>query len=293
MPYQAVGLVLFSCLLHAFWNLLVKRARDKLAFTALFLAATPIVYLPLLPHLLSRAAIPLAGWACVLGTGLAYFGYFVGLARAYDGEQLSVAYPIMRSVAPVLVLLWGALLLGERPTLLGLIGIGLILLGTVMLLRPGKGSGKQTGRLKLSPALVAALIVALMTSFYSLIDKIGVGRVQVYPPLYIYLTYAVSALTVVPWVVWRKGVGALRAEWRINRWPCLAVAFSSFFTYLLVLWAMALPNTPVSYIVPLRSASVLFGVLLGVEALKEGGLYGKLTAALVMMGGITLMAWKG
>ncbi len=37
MPVLAVVLVLASCFLHAWWNLLLKSAADKQAFTALFL----------------------------------------------------------------------------------------------------------------------------------------------------------------------------------------------------------------------------------------------------------------
>ncbi len=57
-PLTAVSLVLASCGLHALWNLFVKQANDKEAFTALFLFAIPILYAPYLPSSYQTACRP-------------------------------------------------------------------------------------------------------------------------------------------------------------------------------------------------------------------------------------------
>jgi drug/metabolite transporter (DMT)-like permease len=142
-------------------------------------------------------------------------------------------------------------------------------------------------------SLLAAAFGGLMYSLYSLIDKIGVGRLHINPPVYIYLTYTFAALLVLLWVCGRHGGATLRAEWQANGRACMTVGILNLFTYLLVLYAMSLPGTPVSYITPLRTTSVLIGVLLGVGVLGEGRLAAKFGAALLMMAGIALMAWKG
>jgi len=295
MSFQAAGLVLASCLLHAFWNLLLKKACDKLAFTALYLLITPLLYLPMFLYLIRRAEISGLGWLCVLGTGVVYFGYFVGLALSYQNGELSIAYPLARGVGPALTLVWGMLLLGERPTVPGAIGVILIILGASGLhWRPGReGSLSSTWTALLSPSSRAAFFVGLMYSFYSLIDKIGVGHLHIYPAVYVYLTYATSSLLVASWVIRRQGRATLQEEWRMNALPCLAVGGLNLFTYLLVLYALSLPNTPVSYIVPLRTTSVLFGVFLGVGVLRESHWQTKVAAAILMMAGIILMMWKG
>jgi drug/metabolite transporter (DMT)-like permease len=320
MPLAAIGLVLTSCALHAYWNLLYKRAGDKLAFTALFLLVTPLLYLPMFAALIGKAVIPALGWLCILSTGVVYFGYFVGLSRAYEQGDLSVVYPLARSVGPALTLLWGVLLLGERPTGAGVGGIVLILCGVVLIHQPWERTSKSKSKststigpartltptrtltrreafpvrsLFTSPATLSACFVGLMYSFYSLIDKLGVGRLRLDPALYIYLTFTTTALLVVPWIIWRRGAASLRAEWGVNRWACIAVGGLNLLAYLLVLYALSLPNTPVSYIVPLRTLSVLFGVWLGVEVLREEGKWSKLGAALVMVAGVLLITWKG
>jgi uncharacterized membrane protein len=291
MPLMAITLVLASCILHAYWNLLLKRARDKLAFTALFLLVTPLIYLPMFVVLIRNAVIPPLGWACVLGTAVVYFGYFVGLAMAYADGELSVAYPLARGVGPALTLVWGVLLLKERPTALGIAGVGLITCGAMAL--HYRGGTKWSWRTLTSPSSLAALFVGLMYSIYSLIDKVGVSSLKVYPALYIYLTYAVSALMVAPWVVWRQGAETLRKEWQLNRPSCIAVGALNLLAYLLVLFALSLKRAPVSYIVPLRTVSVLLGVVFGVELLREEGHWTKIGAALMMMAGIALIAWRG
>ena len=48
MPLLAVVSVIVSCAIHALWNFLVKRAENKLAFTALFLIAVPFLFLPMI-----------------------------------------------------------------------------------------------------------------------------------------------------------------------------------------------------------------------------------------------------
>lgn len=295
MPYLAVGLVLVSCLLHAFWNLLLKRAHDKLAFTALYLAAAPLLYLPLFLYLLPRSAIPPLGWLCIAATGVVYFGYFVGLAMAYRGSELSVAYPLIRGLGPALAFVGGIVLLSEQPTVWGSCGVGLILAGVIVLNWHGGKSGSLAAAFQslAAPSTLAALFVGLMYCFYSLIDKVGVGRLHINPPVYIYLTYATTALLVVPWVLRRRGADALRQEWQANGRASLAVGALNLLAYLMVLYAMSLPNTPISYIVPLRTTSVLIGVLLGVGVLREGRLPTKVSVAFMMMAGIALMTWKG
>lgn len=295
MSLAAVGLVLGSSILHALWNLLLKQARDKTAFTALYLSVAPVVYLPMFLAFIGAAEIPPAGWLCILGTGVVYAGYFIGIARAYETGELSVAYPLMRSLGPALAFIGGILFLSERPSTAGAVGVALVLGGGVALYgasgRGGLNNGSENRRV--ASALPAILFVGWMYSLYSLIDKVGVGYLQIHPPLYIYLTYTVSAMILVPWVLWKRGAGALREEWRINARACVGVGTLNLATYLLVLFAMSLPHTPVSYVVPLRTTSVLFGVLLGVRVLGEERLLPKLAGAVLMMAGIVLMAWKG
>lgn len=62
-------------------------------------------------------------------------------------------------------------------------------------------------------------------------------------------------------------------------------------TYLIILAAMTI--APVSYIVPLREVSVLFGATLGVVLLGEGFGRGRLVAGGLITAGVMLIALFG
>ncbi len=191
MPLTAVGLVLASCGLHALWNLFVKQGRDKVAFTALFLLAVPVLFAPVFLALLPTHLPSTAGWLCVVATGIVYTAYFLGLARAYEVSDLSVAYPLSRGLGPALTVLWDVLLLGERPTERGWLGIALTLAGAWML---SWHQGQAVHwRSLFAPPLRPAWFVAAMYSAYSVIDKLAVSVFTVHPAVYIYAAYTVCA----------------------------------------------------------------------------------------------------
>jgi uncharacterized membrane protein len=292
MPLLAVSLVLISCLLHATWNLWLKRAHDKMAFTALSLCVSTVLYFPMYLYYARSASVSLAGWACIASTGFAYFAYFAALAVAYQHGDLSHVYPVSRGLGPALTFLAGIVFLSERPRLMGSCGVVLIIAGILVLHLQGRRKGVPRKKNE-STALFVAAFVGLMISVYSLIDKIGVDRLRLPPPLYTYLTYTLAAVLVTAWVWLHKGGYALKKEWTLNAGWCIGVGALSLFTYMLVLFAMALPGTPVGYIVPLRSTSVLFGIFFGVRVLNEGRLPQKLAGTLLMILGIVLIAWKG
>jgi len=286
-PSLAVALVVLSCALHASWNLLLKRAENKLAFTALFLAVTPFLFAPMLLPLFVHTP-PLVGWICILATGSVYAAYFIGLAQAYLVSDLSLAYPLSRGLGPALTVIWGMVLLGERPSAIGFAGITLVLLGAFTL--QWRPRTPLHIRSLFAPSTLPAWFVGTVYSVYSIIDKIAVGHVGVHPAVYIYTTYSVCAAIVFPFAIRRCSREGLWQEWERSRKLCIATSALNIFAYLLVLWAMSLPNTPVSYIIPLRTLSVLFGVILGTEVLGESGRWQKLLAALMLMLGSSLIA---
>jgi drug/metabolite transporter (DMT)-like permease len=179
-------------------------------------------------------------------------------------------------------------LLGERPSALGFLGIASVLAG-VFVLQWQPNLASRLGSFFV-PSALPAWLVGLMYSVYSVIDKVAVGHVGVHPAVYIYAAYTVCAVIVLPIALIRCGKETLFKEWRRNWSSCVATSVLNIVAYLLVLWAMSLPNTPVSYIVPLRTLSVLFGVLFGTEVLGESGRWRKLGAAALLMLGVSLIA---
>src|SRR5919198_1840857 len=110
MPLTALLLALAAACVHALWNVLLARARDIEAATAVALLVSIVAFAPVTAAVWDvRAAV----WPFVLGSGALQFTYFTLLAAAYRRAPLSVVYPIARGAAPVLVLLIGVAALGK------------------------------------------------------------------------------------------------------------------------------------------------------------------------------------
>ena len=88
-----------------------------------------------------------------------------------------------------------------------------------------------------------------------------------------------------------RGWRAFAAEARRGGMRLLLAAALSVGGYLLIL--AVLRTEPVSYVVPLRSVSVLLSVLTGAHFLGEEGGASRFVAAALIVAGITAIAWGG
>ncbi|MHB8873300.1 MAG: EamA family transporter, partial [Myxococcaceae bacterium] len=126
MPWVATGLLVVSAFTHAIWNLLAKRSRAPLASLWWTLAGSALLCGA---YLAARGQwqwpSPPALRLLLVG-GVAEAVYLYALTRAYACGELSLAYPISRGSAPLLVALWAALLWGERLPWGGYLGLALL-----------------------------------------------------------------------------------------------------------------------------------------------------------------------
>jgi multidrug transporter EmrE-like cation transporter len=101
VPLTALALALAAAFVHAVWNLLLARARDIEAATAIALVVAVAAF-----------AFPAAAfwhvdrgvWPYIVASAAFELVYFALLAAAYRRAEFSVVYPIARGSAPVLVL---------------------------------------------------------------------------------------------------------------------------------------------------------------------------------------------
>jgi drug/metabolite transporter (DMT)-like permease len=284
MPVTIVGLLLCAALLHAGWNLLVKRAREKIVFTWLALVFGFVGFAPVLAF---AAHLPPRVWPYLLFSTLFEVTYFFTLTRAYDHGDFSLVYPIARGAAPGLLALWSALFLGELPRPGGFIGLVLLLLGLLIV---GGAQWLRGDRRAVGLGSVGlALAVAICISLYSVIDG---GAVRFAPPL----TYAVVvqgciALASAPVVIGRYGPRMMAAEWRAN-WPRIVLTgLLSLLTYTLVLFAFA--HARVSYAGAVREVSIVFAALIGWWFLGERFGPIRTVGALMIFAGIFTIAVAG
>src|SRR4051794_6833973 len=131
MPFAAFALAFCSAFVHALWNLLLARARDSEAATAVALIARTIVFTPVA---VLTWNLDSGVWPYVAASAALEIAYFALLARAYDRGDISLVYPIARGSPPVLVAVFSVALLGVALHALTVLGV-LLVAGGVLLVR--------------------------------------------------------------------------------------------------------------------------------------------------------------
>jgi drug/metabolite transporter (DMT)-like permease len=287
MSSFAFLLILISAVMHALWNLLVKRSRDKTIFIWwMFVMSSGMMnlLLPFIPEPIPQPSqqILLLG----AGGGACFVLYHLFNGRAYREGDLSLSYPLAQT-SMLYVPLWGTLLLGEQISTFGLAGIFLVAAGAycvqlrrlsaLEVLRPVRSLGE--------PSVQAALAAGFIYSVGAVIDKIGVGF---YSPFYFtYLLVMFMLLFMTINLLRRRYRGRILAEWRQSRDLVLAsgpVMMGSFLTF-----RYGLKLAPMSYAVPARQVSILVGVLLGTLFLGETCGRIRCTAALLILAGVFMI----
>ncbi len=278
MNFVAILLVLASAFLHAFWNLLSKKSKNKLVFNWFIVLLAPVIYFPVFLYLIFKNPIPAIGFLFIILSGIFITFYFYFLGKSYQHGHLSLAYPISRS-STIFVPFLAAVIIKEQLSLKGILGIIIIVAGVYMLhLRSfNLKSFLEPLRYVREKATLFALLTALFSAFYSVNDSIGVN--YVFPFLFIYLAYFVSSITYLPIVFSKDNHKDIKNEWLLNKNSILISAFIAFLSYMLVLFAFRIDN--VSYVVALRQLSIVFGVILGSFVLKEK--YGKVRFVVTML----------
>ncbi len=248
--------VLFAALLHASWNVMVKRSDDATADLALLTLGASLLAAPLLPLLPLPAP---AAWPFLIASNLIHVGYYATLVATYRHADLSIGYPLMRGSAPLLVTLFGVLMLGEVPSAAMWAGIALIS-GGVVSLAFAQGWRAGAGR-----ATLFALANATMIAAYTLVDAAG-ARSAGSALSYVLWMFFLEGLPFAAFMLWRRG-GAFVVHAR-KRWCTgLAGGACSALAYGIAVWAMTV--APVGAVAALRETSVVFALGLGALLLNE------------------------
>ncbi len=301
MSPAAIALVLAAAVAHASWNLFGKQAADTGAafFVWLLAVCAGCIYLPVVvvTALLTRPHLTSMNWLFLAGTGLLHGAYFLFLLLGYRLGDLSLAYPIGRGTGALLAALAGIVLLGERPTLIGYLGILAVVAGVVTIGLPARPSSRRdatsacpTAAAAARPSATGAVGFALATGLfigcYTIWDKYAVATLHTEPVLQGYAGFPVMVAVFTPFVL--RDRNRLAKVWHSFRPQVLGAAALAPLAYILVL--IALSFTAVSAIAPAREVSVLFGVLLGRRLLGEDSLGRRLAAAAAIVAGIIAIA---
>lgn len=284
MPLAALGLVLLAACTHATWNLLAKRAAGSERFVWLYSALAVLLWGPVAIGALVAAprSFGLVESGALVGTAVLHAAYSIALQRAYRVGDLSLVYPLVRGVGPLLSFVGAILLLGETPSVFAAAGALAVVSGVFLLAGGPRALRAGADRRGVGEAVIAGLFVA----GYTLWDGWSVKVLALTPILIDYAGNVFRFVLLSP-DAWRHRA-ELRAEasryWR----EALGVAVLGPAGYVLVLYAMRL--APVSHVAPAREVSMLIGAWLGARLLKEGDAPRRIAASGLLVMGVLALA---
>jgi drug/metabolite transporter (DMT)-like permease len=272
VPVSAFLLALAAAFVHATWNLLLARARDPEAATAVALVVSVVAFAPVAGAVWE---VDRDVWPYAVASGALELGYFSLLAAAYRRAELSVVYPLARGLAPVLVLVVGLAALGAGSSAGQAAGVCLVGAGVLLV----RGFGRHPD----SRGAFFGLAIAGCIAAYTLVDDRGIEHANAIS--YLELTMLFPAIVYAAGMAGWKGLPALRAELGPG---AVAAGLATFVAYALVLAALDLaPAAPVAAV---RETSVVLATAGAALLLRERVGPGRLAGAILVAGGVALLA---
>ena len=257
MTTSLIVILLGSALLHAIWNAVIKGGSNKLFEAVLNTSGGGLCALCVLLFLPLPAP---ESWPYLAGTASIHLFYYLLLAHAYKGAELSYAYTIMRGSAPLFTALVTVFVLGHPLSSGGWSGVLLLSAGILFLTL----DCLRCGMFRAGPTAMA-LANSLTIMGYTVVDGTGV-RLSGHAVAYVCWVFFLNIFPIFIFTLARHGGEYFR--YARTRWKYgLAGGLCSAVAYGLSVWAMA--RAPISLVAALRETSVIFGMLLAAFFLKE------------------------
>lgn len=286
MSLDALILVLAGALAHASWNFLAKRASGGHSFVSLY-SLVSFVFAGPLCLWFCLTAPEVMSWqllAITLFSAVIHIFYSLALQHGYQVGDLTVVYPIARGTGPLFSVFGAILVLGERPSLIGWLGIGIILFG-VLLIAGGRKLFTGASSPGVARGLKWGVLTGLFIASYTVVDGWSVKTLHVTPIVFYAVSLSLRTLLLMP--VALKDVQALKTQWQSNWRYIIAVGLLSPLAYTLVLYAMTL--APLSYVAPIRELSMMIAALLGAKFLMEDDAKIRIAGSSLMAVGVVIL----
>lgn len=278
MNIPALLLVLCSGFITAIWHLLAKQSTDKFAFLWWVQVVGLIFYFPLMLHSLDTVSWSFTDIKLILGTVIIHGLSVLSLAKMYTHNDFSVAYPVARGIAPLIVMFLAVVCIGEKISIGIFFSVCVVAVGIYVTFCSGLNHNGFKKLLTTNGRW--AFITGLFIAGYSAWDKITLQHV---PPL------AVN---------WAGNFGNLlfllplaqhnvKQEWKQKSSTLVAAGIMSSGAYLLFLIANTM--APLTRIAAVREISIVVSTVLGICFLKEPfGIVRIVGAIFILMGVVFL-----
>jgi len=269
-------LVLVAALFHAIWNSLMKGSSDKL-LTLTAIRSVGIVYG--LVVVISQPMIDMQAIPYLLAALLILYLYFYALINAYKFGDFSQVYPISRGMAPLIVLAVGWLFFAEQLKSVQLLATLLISAGVLSLALSNKAFDPKP--------LYFALGTAFCIAGYTVTSGLGVRLSSSFWVFSGWLEL-LTGVSVLCFSLCRRKTAVMqfaRQHWLSS----LFAGILSVAAFAIALWAMS--RVAMAPVAAIRETSVIFAVIIGAWGMKEGFVFKRILASVLVAAGIALLGF--
>ena len=299
MTLTAATLLLISAVTHAGWNYISKKEHPTAAF---YFVANTIGVICVFPILLYYShlipLIPKSVWIFIALSGFFLAAYMAALAGAYRVGDISIAYPLARSLPVVFVFLL-TLIFGQGKPLGIWVIVGIILVVAGCVILPLKAWREFRISNYKNLCCMLAVLAAVGVAGYTVTDDAALRSLREIPgkpwnPVDATLVYMI--LEGISCSVWQLLIVVLDPrERRILsdvlhdfKGAAAITGIGIYLTYGLVLASMNYV-TNVSYVAAFRQLSIPLGTLFGMALLKEPRYAPKLIGVVTIFIGLTIV----
>ncbi|HET9796455.1 MAG TPA: DMT family transporter [Gemmatimonadaceae bacterium] len=290
-----IVLALLAACASAGTSLLLKRAvglGGAVVSTVAFRMVAGLLLAAAFVALGTHPALTPAYWRTLAVVVPNEIGGMVCLSLALSTGEVSAVQPIM-GLIPLFTMAGGVLFLHEVPSVLAVGGIVLVAVGLYAVgLRAGASALEPIRAFATSRASWYALLAALFWTVTSLLHKVGIAIVG--PTAWavsLTLGSAVVLACALPVVAWRGG--GLDLPVRLAPWVRVIALTGFCFAVQQLGLHNALRRSQAGYVMAVVSMSILIASTIGVLVFREQGGAHRIAGALLVTGGVAVIALFG
>ena len=284
MGLEITLLVLFSAVIHSIWNIQLKKSNDPITYIIAIAIVGWVIFTPYAIYKLFNSTISTETYLFTFSSFLIHFLYFLFLGRAYSKFELSVVYPIARGLSVFLIPVYGILILNEQMTLQAIFGCFLIIFGIIMTgsISIGDLKTKEKRKLFLKSGAFSAILIGIIISLYSLVDKKAASGID--PFLFVWLTDTSAVILGIKF--FRNN--NFRNHFTKENIKLIIPGVFQFSSYAIVIYAYS--STMLSYAGTFREIGTVFGAIFAKIFLKEEFGRKKTLGILIIVSGALLIS---
>jgi drug/metabolite transporter (DMT)-like permease len=267
-------IVLFSAFLHAIWNSMASKYKDKnvsigaIVYGHVPLCIVAIIFLP---------SPSIESFPYIILSALIHQGYQNFLLTAYQTGKFTTVYPVARGFGPLVATIISIIFLGVYLKAFTIISILFISSGVMLIGLFSKSVIKN------NKILYTSLATGVFIGIYSVVDGQG-ARISGSAISYMSWVFIFSALFFPVILRFRKQKNILKKTLTKGKVVFWIGGTFSYLAYVVTVWAFT--KAPIPMVSALRESSIIFAIFIGYFYLKDKINFYKIVSILLIFLGV-------